>query len=155
MSEGFTIKIPARELNAAMDKLHKYGDNDDVIRRAITRATFRVEAKAKQLAPVKFGRLRSAIVAKVKGLTGTISVNVDYAGAVEFGTKPHIIKPKTKKALAFKPGGGFRFWDESGRVVLKSVKHPGTKAQPYLVPAMKSQVKPLTNAIKKILEDVK
>lgn len=123
------------------------------IQGVITRSTYRVGGRARQNAPSKFGRLRQSIREKVGKLQGEISVNVDYAGAVEFGSKPHIIRPKKKKALAFKPGGGFRFWDESGRVVLKSVKHPGTDPQPFLGPAMEGEVRPMTQAIKKAIED--
>ena len=123
------------------------------IQGVITRSTYKVGGRARQNAPVKFGRLRQSIREKVGKLRGEISVNVDYAGAVEFGTDAHIIRPNKKKALAFKPGGGFKFWDESGRVVLKSVKHPGTDPQPYLGPAMEGEVGPLTRMLKKVLED--
>ena len=48
---------------------------------------------------------------------------------VNDGTKPHIIRPKNAKALAFKIGG---------RVVFaKVVHHPGTKAQPFLDRALR------------------
>lgn len=52
----------------------------------------------------------------------------EYAPAVEFGTPPHTIRPKTKKALAFKVGGQ--------DVVVSQVKHPGTTAQPFMRPGM-------------------
>ena len=47
--------------------------------------------------------------------------------AVEYGSRPHDIKPNEKKALAFEKGGE--------KVVVKRVKHPGNKAQPFLEPA--------------------
>ncbi len=32
---------------------------------------------------------------------GAVGTNVEYAGDIEFGFAPHIIKPKNGKALAF------------------------------------------------------
>jgi phage gpG-like protein len=50
-----------------------------------------------------------------------VGTNVPYAAAMNNGSKPHEIKPKTKKALAF------------GGKVFKRVKHPGTVARPFMV----------------------
>ena len=46
----------------------------------------------------------------------------DYAPYVEFGTKPHVIEPKDKKAL---------YWQGADHPV-KRVNHPGTKANPFM-----------------------
>jgi phage gpG-like protein len=54
--------------------------------------------------------------------TGTVSTNRPYAGYHQFGTRPYVIKPKGKKALA---GGGLPH-------PLKLVKHPGLPARPML-----------------------
>jgi hypothetical protein len=45
---------------------------------------------------------------------------------VEVGTRPHVIEPRDKKALAW-PGG---------KHPVKKVHHPGTQAQPHLRPAL-------------------
>lgn len=147
------IEISPREMKRAladMDHYEKVVSKD--LQGAVGRATFRIGSGARRRAPVNFGRLRQSITEKIGKLFGEIAVNVDYAGAVEFGTKPHIIRPKIKKALAFKPGAGFRFWDESGRVVVKSVKHPGTKAQPFLTPAVEEEAPRFAKDIKTIIE---
>lgn len=47
-----------------------------------------------------------------------------HAKFVLFGTRPHVIRPKTKKALRWAGPGGFVF--------AKRVNHPGSKADPYL-----------------------
>ena len=49
---------------------------------------------------------------------------IDYAVYVYYGTKPHEIRPKKKKALKTPYG------------VFTKVQHPGTKAQPYLEDAL-------------------
>lgn len=62
---------------------------------------------------------------------------VGYAAHVEFGTRPHVIRAKRAKALAW---GGARRLSGSLRSGAKpthyarSVNHPGTRAKPYLVP---------------------
>jgi hypothetical protein len=57
---------------------------------------------------------------------GRVHVPVNYARMVHEGTRPHIIRPKRKQALRF-------FWKKKGvTVIAKSVRHPGTKARPWL-----------------------
>jgi hypothetical protein len=50
-----------------------------------------------------------------------------HAVFVHWGTRPHIIRPKNKKALRWPAGGAFAF--------AKKVRHPGTKADPWMVRA--------------------
>jgi hypothetical protein len=53
-----------------------------------------------------------------------VYANADYAGWVETGTEPHVIKPKSgRKALKFAGGGGFIF--------RRAVNHPGSKPYPF------------------------
>lgn len=65
---------------------------------------------------------RSIAMRPAKGAVA-ISTNAEYAPFVEFGTKPHVIKPKRKKALAFPKNGR--------RVIVRKVKHPGSKPYPF------------------------
>lgn len=68
---------------------------------------------------------------------------VGYAQAVEFGSRPHVIVPRNRKALAW---GGNRRLSGSLRsgskatFFAKRVNHPGTKAKPYLRPAAEKAV---------------
>ena len=66
-----------------------------------------------------------------------------YAPFVEFGTAPHIIRPKNKKVLSWVSGGGGGYaTSRSGRRYYKStsgmrsfameVHHPGTKPKPFM-----------------------
>lgn len=70
------------------------------------------------------GRLRDSIAATHTDNSVTIGTNVVYAAIHQLGgtTRPHVILPKNKLALAF-----------NGRVV-KKVNHPGSKipARPFL-----------------------
>lgn len=107
------------------------------LRRVIRRASMtelentgrRVVNRAKILCPVDTGRLRASIKGKASRTWTlrpqfTVSSNVDYAPMVHDGTRPHIIRPRTKQALKFTIGGQVVF--------AKVVHHPGTRARPFL-----------------------
>lgn len=112
-----------------------------------------IERDAKREAPVDTGRLRSSITTEQEGWNRVVvGTNVEYAEAVEFGTPPHVIEPKEKKALAFTVGGK--------RVVVKRVNHPGTKARPFLRRAFRKHfpatfAKLWVRTVKKRIEQVK
>lgn len=76
-------------------------------------------------APVDSGDLRRSLAVRVEGDRVIIGPDVPYAGFVEFGTKPHTIKPKAgKKVLTFKVDGQ--------TVFARVVHHPGTKPNPFV-----------------------
>lgn len=92
-------------------------------------AARQVVARAKVLAPVDTGRLRASIRVERRSTFGlrqrwTVGSDVEYAPMVNDGTRPHIIRPRTKKALKFKMGGR--------TVYAAVVRHPGTRARPFL-----------------------
>jgi hypothetical protein len=62
-----------------------------------------------------------------RGPKGIVEYPVKYAAAIHDGSRPHIIRAKKKKALAFQ--------FEGRTVIVKSVRHPGTKPRPFLVQA--------------------
>jgi len=108
-------------------------------------------AGAKAKVPRKTGHLgRSILVGRLTKESAQVTVNANYAAAVEFGTKRHVIVPKRARVLAWPAAEGGRRL--SGRARTKGgkpvgptafatkVNHPGTKAQPYLVPAAKEAV---------------
>lgn len=88
----------------------------------------------RRVAPFDEGYLRNHI--KVIAVHDGIEIYMpEYALYVEFGTKPHVIRPKLKKALKFESGKKARL--ESGKsdkniVFAKEVRHPGTKPQPFI-----------------------
>ena len=103
-------------------------------------------AEAKKLVPVKTGLLQGSIRMKpTANLGGRLigywgSFNVKYAIYVELGTKPHIIRPKNKKAL---------YWPGAAHPVMV-VHHPGTEKRPYLRPAADREYPLLRRRIKTI-----
>ena len=102
------------------------------IERFLDLASILLQTEATKEAPVKEGRLRGDITVFPQTQTNERSVGntalIDYAKYVYYGTKPHVIKPKRKKALRTPYG------------VFKKVNHPGTKANPYLDRALQNIV---------------
>ena len=96
-------------------------------------AARQVMNRAKVLAPVRTGRLRASIRIEARRTATlrskfTIGSDVEYAAFVNDGTRPHIIRPRTRQALKFRIGG---------RVVFaKVVHHPGTRPRPFLDKAL-------------------
>jgi len=104
----------------------------------------RAVAEAKLLVPRRTGNLgRTIRVGRVTDSDAEIVAGgrrtVGYAAAVEFGTQPHIIRPRRARVLAW---GGARTLGGRLRKGAKAdhfarfVRHPGTRAQPYLRPGV-------------------
>lgn len=53
----------------------------------------------------------------------TFTANTPYAGYVVSGTPPHLIRPRSARALHWQAGGASRF--------ARLVHHPGTRPNPY------------------------
>lgn len=71
------------------------------------------------------GLLESLIIWRSTAEGAEISSNAQYAGWVEFGTDPHVIRPKPgRKALKIPDGS-------NGYALRGAVHHPGSKAYPY------------------------
>lgn len=65
---------------------------------------------------------------------------IGYAAAVEFGTRPHVIRPRWAKVLAWggaRTLGGRLRKGSRATSFARFVRHPGTRARPYLVPGIK------------------
>jgi len=82
----------------------------------------RIQNELILVCPVDTGRLVNSI--KVKETNeGLVIWMADYGKYIEFGTPPHIIKPKDKKVLANK---------KKGEIFGKEVHHPGTRPNPFV-----------------------
>ena len=94
---------------------------------------------AKVYAPKRSGNLKRSIhPGSLTPTSARVEASANYAGYMEFGTKPHDIRPLVKKALAW---GGVRRL--SGALAAgskatnfaKLVRHPGTAPRPFMAPA--------------------
>ena len=105
--------------------------------------------EAKLLVPRRTGNLGRTI--RIGSLTkdhvevragGTSQVG--YAAAVEYGTGPHTIVPRRAKVLAWGGartlGGRLRAGSRPTHFA-RRVRHPGTRAKPYLVPGFEKALR--------------
>ena len=128
------IKVIADDLGTFAVKVENMAHNQDKIQRAVNKSALSIEKQAKSNltanGSVKTGHLRRHTVAQIGRLEATIHTsNIKYAPWVEKGTGAHTIKPKRKKAL---------YWQGASHPV-KSVRHPGSSAKPFLIPAFKQE----------------
>ena len=128
LSTAASVTINTRPYERGLRRV--LGGISDEVRQAVERTGIDVANEARRRAPVDTGRLRASIVSQPE-YTGrkvgyAVGTNVNYGAAVEYGTAPHVIKPVNKKAL---------FWPGARHPVGK-VNHPGTRAQPFLRPAV-------------------
>jgi len=120
-------------------------------------------AGAKAKVPRKTGFLgRSIVPGNVTDTLAIVYVNAPYAAAVELGSKPHVIVPKKASVLAWPSAEGSRRLSGRARkgtqkgdmTFAAKVDHPGTKPQPFVVPAAKDALhKHGVDAIIKVWND--
>jgi len=69
----------------------------------LVKTAFKVERRAKELAPVDTGRLRASITHEIgadsQGLVATVGTNVVYAPFLEYGTSRMSARPFLRPAL--------------------------------------------------------
>lgn len=90
-------------------------------------------------------RLSANIQAKSSGLKGSVGPNLDitpYAIFVHEGTSPYTIRPKAKKAL----------WWPGARHPVRSVRHPGIKANRFVERAFGQIKKPVEQIFEKTVD---
>jgi hypothetical protein len=136
MATTFTI-TGQRQLQARLDAIGK------APREMLREVGLTAVADAKKIVPRRTGNLGRTI--RIGSLTDTHvevmaggQLNVGYAAVVEYGSRPHVILPKRRKALAW---GGARTL--GGRLrsggtptnFARRVNHPGTRPKPFLIPA--------------------
>ena len=116
---------------------------EEKIIKALPRIANRLLSELILTCPVDKGGLRANLKVRpsADGIGLIIWMN-EYGKYVEFGTPPHIIKPKNKQALKFK--------GEKGKfVIVKEVKHPGTRPNPFVRNAIQTKLQQI------IIEELK
>lgn len=117
--------------------------------------------------PQKTGRLKRSLqyaYGQTWGLFYADPRIAPYARFVHEGTKPHVILPRFKQALAFswiKRGyatskSGRRYYKKTdfGNVVLRRVRHPGTKPRPFMAEIAEKSKPEITIRLRKSLDEV-
>ena len=142
------IKFDTSEIDKFVIDLK--GTSEDIrsdIQKVLKNAGFNIEARAKRNisnnGSVKTGHLRRGITTDVGNMEVTVHTsNIKYARGVEEGTRPHIIRAKNKKAL---------YW-KGAKHPAKSVRHPGSKAKPFLIPAFEKEKEVIMKDLEKIVK---
>jgi phage gpG-like protein len=108
-------------------------------RRAIKRAGERYHRMihdyidARKAFTPRTGQLQRSINIRFERFSAIISVNTEYAPYVEYGTRPHTIMPRNRKALKIPTRDGFIF--------RKRVSHPGSKPYPYFFADFENRIR--------------
>lgn len=138
-------------VDSDLQKLLKSFNNDNKIMNEasnlVKKTLLNIEKDAKRNLDangnVDTGRLKGSITTNIIGqFNGEVSTNLEYASAVEDGSRPHIIT-----------GNPWLYWEGAEHPV-KEVHHPGTKASPYMEPAAIKNEKKFNDDLKKITEKI-
>lgn len=113
-------KIEVRPFPPGMKQL-----DAEMLKFLVTRAR-RVQRNARRMAPGRMGKKVNAVVV---GKHVRIESTHPATMYVIKGTKPHIIRPRYRKALKFRVGGR--------TVFARVVHHPGTKANDFLTKSLR------------------
>jgi len=148
------LTLDTREFDRDLAKFAKKNHND--FKKAVSTATMRMHFLAVNRAAKKTGNMARMIRMLIigKGFTGDVISQANYSNDVENGTKPHTITVKNKKVLAGPARKAPSGWTNiSGDYAIygKSVKHPGTKAQPFMMPAFMAAKRKLYRLIEQAL----
>jgi hypothetical protein len=100
---------------------------------------------------VDTGRLRASITPDVReardGYEGIVGSNVFYAPYAEFGTRPHW--PPKGALIPWAPRHGMK--EDDIRFIIGT---RGTKAHPYLIPAVENNVRGITRILERAVDEV-
>lgn len=154
------IRIDSTELNKALKNIGRYSlEKQQQISKQIVTSGFNIQRNARNnlRRVVKRGaspRAESAIRFQSLGkFVARVIADFYYAVFIEHATRPHIIRPKKKKALAWGRTIGLTTeFIEKKEHLAKRVSHPGTKAKPFMEPAAETERPKFINAIKQILK---
>ena len=142
------IKINTDELNKFSVEVVKLSDEvEKDVKKVVKNSAFNIQKNAMsnltKNKSVDTGHLRRGVSTDIKGLGATIHTsNIKYARGVEEGTRPHTIRAKNKKAL---------YW-KGAKHPVKSVRHPGSRAKPFLIPAFEKEKEVIMKDLEKIVK---
>lgn len=120
----FTVTVPSpQEWDRPLEQAKK------AVSRVVELMATEVWGNIREEAPVEDGRLSGSFtISRESDLSWKISTNVEYAEAIQEGTKARTIVPVRAKALAFKVG--------KNMVIVKKVNRPAVPANPYITRAI-------------------
>lgn len=124
--------VGSADVAALAEALRRTGkDSKATTRQTLIEAANYLLTEMEVRVPVDSGELRRSLSVRVEADRVLVGPTAPYAGYVEFGTRPHEIKPK-------KSGGVLVFNAGGQKVYARVVNHPGTKPQPFVRPAFEA-----------------
>lgn len=127
------VRVDASQVRRLADDLGSAGRRvRDKTERIVEKTGHDVVRTGQVNAPVDTGNLRASIGVDIDAdrLGFEAGPYARYGAAVEFGTVPHEIRPRTARAL----------WWPGAQHPVARVQHPGTAPQPYMIPAFNRHV---------------
>jgi HK97 gp10 family phage protein len=119
-----------KELQEALNQLPAKIERN-VMRSALRQGANVILNQARQNVPVDDSDLKKSINVSTRARGGKATATLRagdekafYAHFIEYGVKPHKIKARRRKTLAFEVDDGMAF--------PKTVNHPGARAQPFM-----------------------
>jgi len=112
--------------------------------KAIGISALKLTSNIKDETPTNTGDLKRSIRTTFARLKATVAPHKNYAIYVSEGTRPHEIRPKTKKAL---------FWKGALHPV-RVVHHPGTKGVPFMDIGLRKSVSEIERVFKKEVDKI-
>lgn len=141
------VGVDVSEVRRLADDLGAAGPRvQEKTERIVDKTGHDVVNTAQALAPVDTGHLRSTIGVDIDAdrLGFEAGPVASYGAAVEFGSAPHEIRPRTARAL----------WWPGARHPVARVQHPGTAPQPYMIPAFERHVPHAVTAMGHAARDI-
>ena len=142
------IKFDTSEIDKFVIDLKDTSENiRSDVQKVLKKSGFNIEARAKRNitnnGSVKTGHLRRGVTTDIGNMEVTVHTsNIKYARGVEEGTRSHIIRAKNKKAL---------YW-KGAKHPVKSVRHPGSRAKPFLIPAFEKEKEVIIKDLEKVIK---
>jgi HK97 gp10 family phage protein len=141
MASNDQVVLGGRALDEALKTLAPKIEKN-IMRAALRAGVNVIKNEAKQEVPVKTGALRKSLKVSTKSKDGKVTAVLKadsriapHAHLVEFGTRPHKIKPRNGDALVI------------GGHVVADVDHPGSRPKPFLRPSFDSKAPQAIEAV--------
>lgn len=122
----------------------------DGVRSQVVKSGLKIENSAKRLAPSDTGRLRGSINNQVvnNGYTSIIRADVNYAMAVEKGSRSHFPPPSALEGWARRHNAeGLEF------AIALMISRFGTRPRPFLIPSYEKEKPIFVKKLRRILRD--
>lgn len=153
----FNFKVEGlKELERDMKRADK--NLMPVLRKAMVASTAKIKRDAKENVPVFqanlkrsiFDRVTSSLTSSIKGIVG-VGTGAKYGPFVEFGRRPGKRPPidPIKKWARIKLGN-----EGAAFAIASKIASKGTKAQPFMLPALKDNVRFIENNFKEAADTI-